>query len=134
MKTKTIKQVVLFKASPEALYDLLMSSKKHAGFTKHKAKMSSSIGGSFSAYNGYITGKNMTLEPGKKIVQSWRGSDWPKGHYSRVTFKFMKVASGTKLIFSQSDVPIEQYQAVKDGWKESYWDKLKKYLTAKSKK
>jgi len=134
MKTKTIKQVVFFKASPEVLYDLLMSSKKHAGFTKHKAKMSSSIGGSFSAYNGSITGKNMTLEPGKKIVQSWRGSDWPKGHYSRVTFKFAKVTSGTKLLFSQSDVPIEQYAAVKDGWKNFYWDAMKVYLNKKAKK
>lgn len=79
MKTKTIKQVVLFKASPEALYDLLMSSKKHAGFTKHKAKMSSSIGGSFSAYNGYITGKNMTLEPGKKSCRAGAAATGPKG-------------------------------------------------------
>jgi activator of HSP90 ATPase len=134
MKTKTIKQVVLFKTSPEILYDLLMSSKKHAGFTKDKAKMSSSIGGSFTAYDGLITGKNMTLEPGKKIVQSWRGSDWPKGHYSRVTFKFAKVASGTKLTFSQSDVPIEQYVAVKEGWQTFYWDKIKDYLNKKSKK
>jgi hypothetical protein len=46
----------------------------------------------------------------------------------------MKVASGTKLIFSQSDVPIEYYQKVKDGWKESYWDKLKVYLNKKAQK
>jgi activator of HSP90 ATPase len=90
MKTKTIRQSATFKASPHAVYEMLMDSRKHAKFTREKASVSRKIGGKFTAYAGYISGVNLDLVPGKKIVQSWRGSDWPDGHYSKVTFSLKK--------------------------------------------
>ncbi|MBM2832567.1 MAG: YndB domain-containing protein, partial [Dehalococcoidia bacterium] len=59
-----------------------MDSRKHAKFTGDSATISREIGGKFTAYGDYAEGINLELVPDKKVVQSWRGSDWPEGHYS----------------------------------------------------
>ena len=121
MKTKTIRQSLTFKASPHVIYEMLMDSRKHAKFTGDKASVSRKIGGKFTAYDGYISGVNLDLVQDKRIVQSWRGSDWPEGHYSKATFSLEKVKSGTRLIFRQSGVPEEHYKDINQGWRDYYW-------------
>ncbi len=125
---KTIRQTVNFKASPQAVYEMLMDSKKHSKFTESKAVISRKISGKISAYDGYIDGKNIKLIPNKKIIQQWRGIEWPEGHYSIATFELKKTKTGTQLRFTQTNVPDEQYKAISDGWKEHYWNKMKKML------
>ena len=34
------------------------------------------IGGAFEAWDGYISGRTLSLEPGRRIVQSWRTSEF----------------------------------------------------------
>ena len=77
MKTKTIKQSVTFRAKPHEVYEALMDSGKHAKFTGGEAHISREVGGKFSAFDGYSEGVNLELMPDKRIVQSWRTSDWP---------------------------------------------------------
>jgi activator of HSP90 ATPase len=122
---KTIKQTVTFNAEPREIFDMLMDSKKHSIFTGTKSLISKKVGGKFSAYDGYIEGTNLELVPGKKIVQMWRGSDWPEGHYSKATFKFIELKNKTKLEFIQTGVPENEYESIKEGWIEFYWDKIK---------
>ncbi|MBI4010575.1 MAG: SRPBCC domain-containing protein [Candidatus Aenigmarchaeota archaeon] len=131
MKTKTIRQSVMFKAIPKEIYEMMMDSKKHSKFTGAKADISKEVDGKFTAYDGYIDGINVELIPNKRIVQKWRGSDWPEGHYSIATFELKKVASGTELIFTQKDVPEDQYESISKGWIEHYWDKMKRFLEKK---
>lgn len=129
MKLKTIKQTVIFKhVIPQQLYDALMTSKQHAQFTGEKAKISTKVGGKFTAYADYISGKNLELVPGKTIVQLWRGSDWPAGEYSTVTFSFKKLTTGTQLTFVQKEVPVNFYADIKQGWKDFYWQPLKEFF------
>jgi activator of HSP90 ATPase len=128
MKTKTVRQSVTFKTSPHVVYEMLMDSRKHAKFTGEKAAISRKIGKKFTAYAGYINGVNLDLVPNKKIVQSWRGSDWPEGHYSKVTFSLKKVKSGTRLTFRQSGVPGEHYKDINQGWRNHYWKPMREML------
>ena len=128
MKTATIRQTVKFKASPHEVYESLMDSKKHSGFTGEDAKISRKVGGKFSAYGRYITGKNLKLIADRKIVQKWRGSDWPQGHCSTVTFTLKKIPGGTELMFLQTEVPEEFLMDISDGWTEFYWKNRKKCL------
>jgi activator of HSP90 ATPase len=127
MKTKTIRQSVTFKTSPHVVYEMLMDSRKHAKFTGDKARISRKIGEKFTAYAGYINGVNLDLVPNKKIVQSWRGSDWPEGHYSKVTFSLQKTKS-TRLSFRQSGVPEEHYKDIHQGWRDHYWKPMREVL------
>jgi uncharacterized protein YndB with AHSA1/START domain len=73
--SKLIQQTVTFKASPHDVYEALMDSKKHAAFSGGKASISRKVGGRISAYDGYITGKNIELIPDQEIVQDWRAVD-----------------------------------------------------------
>jgi activator of HSP90 ATPase len=125
MNTRTIRQTVTFKMSPDELYEVIMNSRKHAAFTESRVVMSRKVGGTFSAYDGEIAGKNVELVPGKRIVQTWRYSDWPDGHYSRCTFSLKEVQGGTRLTFTQSGVPEEVYEDIRQGWHDYYWEPIK---------
>jgi activator of HSP90 ATPase len=128
MKTKNIRQSVTFKASPDEVYEALMDSRRHAKFTGEKARISRKIGGKLIAYDGYIEGANLDLVPDKKIVQLWRDSDWPKGDYSKATFALRKVKGGTDLASTQSGVPAQYYEDIKQGWRDFYSAPMKKML------
>jgi activator of HSP90 ATPase len=128
METKTIKQTVTFKASPHEVYEALIDAKKHAEFTGGKAVINRKVGGKFNVFDGYAEGMNVELEQDKKIVQTWRAEDWPKGHYSKATFNFTKTAGGTKMIFTQTSVPEDQSADVAQGWKDYYWGPMKEML------
>jgi activator of HSP90 ATPase len=125
---KTIRQSVTIKATAHQVYESLMDSRKHAKLTNDAVNISRKVGGRFSAYSGYCTGTNLELVRDKKIVQSWRGSDWPEGHYSKATFNLKKVKGGTRLTFVQTGVPDEQYKDIKQGWIDHYWTSMKEML------
>ena len=125
---KTIKQTVEFKAGPEEVYEALMDSKKHARFTGAKATVSRKVGGKFSVWDGYAEGENLELVPGKKIVQSWRASDWPEGVLSKVTYEFTKTKAGTRLTFTQTGIPDAFAKDIKQGWTDFYWAPMKGML------
>jgi activator of HSP90 ATPase len=128
MGTKTIRQSATFKTGPHAIYEMLMDSRKHRQFTGEKAAISRKVGGKFTAYDGYISGINLELVKDKKIVQSWRGSDWPEGHFSRVTYSLKKVAGGTRLAFRQSGVPDKHYKGIRQGWIDYYWKPMREMV------
>lgn len=123
-----IRQAVTFAASPEEIYAMLMDSRTHARLTGSAASISRRAGGKVSAYGGYATGVNLELVPNRKIVQTWRASDWPPGHQSTVTFLLKKAGKGTRLTFAQSGVPADQHASIKNGWIEFYWKPMKSFL------
>jgi activator of HSP90 ATPase len=126
MKTKSVRQTATINAKPSEIYDALMDSKKHGKFTGGKASISNKVGGKFTVYNGYINGVNLELKKNKKIVQSWQAKDWPKEHYSRVTFNLAPNKGGTKISFYHSGIPANQAESIKKGWIDFYWNPLKK--------
>lgn len=130
MKTGTIKQTVSFPSKPEIVYDLIMDQKKHAAFTGGKVEMSTEIKGEFNVFDGYCHGYNIELDKGKKIVQGWHFAEdgWPDEHYSLCTFIFEPEGEGTKLTFEQKDIPEHKVADLTVGWKQYYWDPMRKYL------
>ena len=72
METKTLRQTVTFRASPHAVFEALMDAKKHAAFTGGAARISRKVGGAFSVFDNYATGKNVELVKDKRIVQEGR--------------------------------------------------------------
>lgn len=123
-----IKQKVKFKTSPSVIYDILMDSKKHSEATQAKAKIDNKVGGKFSVWDGYATGENLELIKGKKIVQSWRASDWPENSVSKLTITLKPSKDGTVLEFTHENVPKDFEKDIEDGWNEYYWEPLTEYL------
>jgi len=123
-----ITQRITFKAPIHDVFELLMDSKKHSAFSGEKAVISRKVGGKYSAYGNYSSGKNVEIVADKKIVQTWRASDWPSKAISTITFEFSKAGKNTKLKFTQEDVPEYQYDDIKQGWIDFYWTPMKKFL------
>jgi activator of HSP90 ATPase len=130
---KTILQTVVFKnTTPETLYDIYMDAKKHSKAIGGGVRISSKIGSSYSAWDGYITGKTFQLVKGKMIVQSWRSSDFKSNDLdSTLILQFEKKGSDSVLHMVHANVPDHQYTGVKSGWNDYYWKLWKKYLTGK---
>jgi len=129
MKTRTITQTVTLPARPPAVFAALMKEKKHGAFTGDVARIDARAGGLFTCYGRYVSGVTLELVPGKLIIQAWRSRDWPKAHYSIVTFALSPSRGGkTKLRFTQIGVPAGDFKAKSAGWRSHYWEPLKNFL------
>ena len=128
METKIIQQSATFNALPMDVYEMLMDSKKHAALSGEPAAISREVGGRFSAWGTHISGFNLALRPGQKIVQAWRALDWPTDHYSIAIFELNAADGGTKLDFTQIGVPAYRYEGHCRGWTQTYWTPMKEIL------
>jgi activator of HSP90 ATPase len=118
-----------FPASAKEIYDAWLDTKKHGEMTGSTAFVMAKIGGKFSAWDGYIEGTTLELEPNKRIVQAWRSSDFPAGSPdSRVEITFEQADAGTKVMIKHSNIPDGQGPAFKDGWDEFYFQPMKVYF------
>jgi uncharacterized protein YndB with AHSA1/START domain len=134
LPTRTIKQSVMIRATPVEVYDALVNGKKHAELTGTAARSSNKVGGKFTAWDGYIAGKYLELVPGRRIVEEWRTTEWPEDYPpSLIEFKFERADAGMRLSMVQSRVPASQAHEYRKGWKNYYWDPLKRYFAAKAK-
>jgi len=133
LPTKTIRHNVIFPdVNPETVYRAFLSSREHAAFTGSTAKCSARVGARFAVWGDYISGKNVKLDPGKKIVQEWKTSEWPDGYApSILTISLKPKGNGTQLTMVQEKVPASQYDEYDKGWFESYWDPMREYFGKK---
>lgn len=131
-KTKTITQKVFINAKPEEVYEAYLDAKAHSEFTGSKATSVPRVGGRMTAWNGYISGKNLKLAKGKIIVQEWKTTEWPRGYSSsKLSLSFKKKGKGTELTMVHSEVPASQSKDYASGWRDYYWKPLQKYFSKK---
>jgi len=129
IQKSTITQKIIIKATPTEVYDAFIDPKKHSEFTGSKATGKPVVGSKFTAWDGYIQGKNLELEKGKRIVQEWVTTDWPKNFPpSRLELNFKDLGGKTEITMVHLDVPAVQEDELKQGWKDFYWEPLKDYF------
>jgi predicted enzyme related to lactoylglutathione lyase/uncharacterized protein YndB with AHSA1/START domain len=122
-EVKTVKQTVNFKLKPSDIYAKFTDSKSHAEFSGAAAEISSEARGYSKLYGGKLETRNIELQPNKKIVQSWRSSDWPVGHFSKLTIE-LKSKKGTELVLTHEQIPADRADAIAEGWYTFYWNKF----------
>jgi uncharacterized protein YndB with AHSA1/START domain len=116
-------------ATPERVYKAWLTGKEHAAMTGGGATGSARVGGKFTAWDGYIEGKNLELEANKRIVQSWRTSEFSDSDPdSRLEITLTPTKTGTKLTLRHSGIPDGQAASYKPGWKDHYFDPMKEYF------
>jgi uncharacterized protein YndB with AHSA1/START domain len=126
-----IHQEVTIPAAPQAVFDVLMNSEKFAKMTGGRsAEISAAEGGALKMFGGDITGRNVELVPGKRVVQAWRSGAWPEGVYSLVRFELAPEGKGTKLIFDQSGYPASAHEMLDGGWPKMYWEPISTMLAS----
>ena len=130
---KTIKQRVKFNAPPATVYDLLADSKKHSAVTGRKATISRKIGGAFSVSGDDVSGVNVDLVPGRRIVQAWRHRRFPEGIFSMAAVTLTPTRDGgTELVLTHRGVPKDLIPETELAWRERYWSRIKAYLVQAS--
>ena len=131
-KTTTIRQKEFIPAKPVEIYDAFLNDEKHSAFTGARATCDRRVGGKFTAWDGYISGKNVKLENGRRIVQEWKTTEWPKGYKpSILEVRLKPKGDGTEVQLVQTNVPTIQAKNYKKGWIDYYWLPLKKYFSKK---
>ena len=63
-------------ATPAEVYSAWLDGDAHAAMTGAEAEGQAEVGSTFEAWGGYISGHNLELVPGQKIVQAWRTSEF----------------------------------------------------------
>jgi len=120
-------------ARPERIYAAWLSSDEHTAFTGDKAVVEPFVGGKHSAFDGYAVGQTVELQPGRRIVQTWRAEDFPLGSPdSRVEVTLEETVGGTMVTSLHTDIPSGQGASCRDGWVKFYLEPLKGYFVAVS--
>jgi len=118
----------LFSKSPEYLYQAWLDSELHSEMTGGKALVSDQVGDDFTAWDGYIMGKNLELQPSMRILQTWRTTEFEKNDPdSLVEITFIPEGDQTRIIIRHSDLP-EHGMQYQQGWVDAYFTPMKVYF------
>jgi activator of HSP90 ATPase len=98
--------------------------------TGGQAQISTEVGGRFSAWDGYITGTNLDLDHGSRILQSWRTTDFsPDESDSILEIEFTQEELNTRLTIRHTQLPSHGKQ-YKQGWFDAYLEPMKRFFSS----
>ncbi|MGP0060320.1 MAG: SRPBCC domain-containing protein [Beijerinckiaceae bacterium] len=121
-------------ATPQQIYDAWLDSHGHSNMTGSPAEVTPIEGAAFTAWDGYITGRNKRLEPHRRIVQSWRTTQFvPEDADSEIDVLLEPHEEGTKLTLTHSNVPDGHTKYRDGGWQDHYFEPMKLYFTSELK-
>ena len=124
---KSFKLKETFNVSPKILYHAWLDSDEHTAMTGSEAECSSEENGDFFAWEGYISGFNISLDPHKKIVQSWRTTEFSDSDKdSEVIIEISEAEEGSLLTLTHNNIP-EGQSDYKKGWIDHYFNPMKEY-------
>jgi uncharacterized protein YndB with AHSA1/START domain len=119
-------------ASAQEVYEAWLDSLAHSQMTGGEASMSDETDAEVSAWDGYISGRNLHLVPGERIVQSWRTTNFSGEHEdSVITVSLEETEDGTLLTLVHSNVPDEQTSYERGGWETHYFEPMKAYFAVR---
>jgi len=118
-----------FPVSAKRLYDCWLNGELHAQMTGSDAEGKPEIGVEFSAWEGYISGKNLYLDAGKKIVQSWRTIDFNKEDDDSVVEIILNETANNccEMQLTHTHIP-ENQPDYNGGWAEYYFKPMREYF------
>ena len=119
-------------ASPDDIYAAWMSSEGHSAMTGGEAHIGPAVGDEFDAWDGYIHGKTLELEPSRRIVQSWRSAQFTgDDEDSQIEVLLDGDDDATMVTVRHTNVPSDQRGYEDGGWQQSYFTPMRAYFDAK---
>jgi uncharacterized protein YndB with AHSA1/START domain len=116
-------------APPEKVFRAWLSTEGHTAMTGSPARVEPRVGGAFTVWDGYSTGKTTALQPYTRIVQDWRTTEFPDSSAdSQIEIVLEAIEGGTKLTLTHRNIPEGQAESYEGGWDESYFQPMKKYF------
>ncbi len=118
-------------ARPLVIYAAWLDGKSHTNMTGGEATGEATVGSEFTAWDGYIWGKNLELEPANRILQSWRTSQFTDDDEDSV-IEVTLAAHGdesTTVTLKHSNVPNDQAAGYEGGWVDHYFEPMEAYFS-----
>lgn len=116
-------------AKPDVVYAAWIDAAQHAKMTGSPATGEAKVGADFTAWDGYISGRIVALEPNVRIVQVWRTTEFTEDDAdSRLEILFEEDPEGTKLTLVHSDLPEGSGGSYEQGWSEHYIEPMRAHF------
>lgn len=139
--SEAIQQEIILDASPQRVYQVLTTTKDFDSVTRlsdgavllnaagaKPTSISTEVGGPFTLFGGYITGRHLEMLPNERLVQAWRAGSFKPGGFSIAAFYLTAEGGKTRLNFEHRGFPNGNGTSLAQGWHEHYWEPLAKYL------
>ena len=82
-------------------------------------------------WDGYAEGSTIELEPGRRIVQRWRSTEFPlEAGDSLLEIRLEPLENGTRVAFLHSEIPEGQATKYEQGWREHYLEPMDRYFSS----
>ena len=137
MAQDSLRILAILPTSPERIYAAWLDAREHTEFTGGKATVEPRVGGKHTAWDDYISGTTIELVPGRRIVQTWRTTEFPdEAPDSRLELLFEPRGGGaeTTLTLIHTEIPAGQGPQYKDGWAEHYFEPMRAYFSEATKR
>ena len=127
--TDRIEMSWMVAAKPKEVYEHWMSSKGHSAMTGGGAEVDARVGGPFTAWDGYIQGVTKKLEKNKRIVQTWRTTDFAKSAAdSRIDVQLRAHKGQTQVLLRHTKLAVGDGAKYTQGWYQFYLQPMLAYF------
>lgn len=117
-------------ATPKQIYKSWLSTQRHSKMTGAPAFISDTVGDTYTAWEGALSGKNVILEPYSKIIQTWRAPHFKEEEEDSIVKITLKDLEGkTGLTLKHSNLPENSEECIA-GWEKHYFTPMKAYFLA----
>ena len=129
MKLDSTLVTALIPTDVATLYRAWLSSKEHSAMTGGRAAIKAEEGSSYTAWDGYISGEIMGLEPTSRMVMSWRTDEFPDdAEDSIIEILLRDSTQGCQFTLRHTNIPPGDGQKYFDGWQEYYVKPMTNYF------
>lgn len=130
MKKEAIRVSTMVPTAPTTLYLAWLNAEQHSAMTGGVAKIDPQVGGKFTTWNGYVSGKLVILDLGRRLVMSWRTTDFPREDPdSRVEVHFEALGGSTRLTVLHTEIPEGQSEKYRELWSEKYFGPMRTFFS-----
>jgi uncharacterized protein YndB with AHSA1/START domain len=130
-QTESLELSVSLAAPPERVYRAWLDSSEHSAFTRAPASIEPVAYGRYSVHDGYVEGITLELDANRRIVQTWRTSEFPKNSMdSRLEVVLEPEGRGTRMTLRHTDIPAGQSAMYESAWRDHYLTPIKTYFAS----
>jgi uncharacterized protein YndB with AHSA1/START domain len=130
MPSDSLEVTTVLPATPERIYEAWLDGARHAAFTGAAAMGVAMVGARFTAWDGYIEGSNVELQPPARIVQRWRTTEFPAGAPDSLLTVLLEPEGGdsTRISLRHTGIPEGQGESYRQGWLDYYFEPMRRYF------
>ncbi len=124
---------VVIDASPASVFRALTDARQFRAWSGQAGRAPKRIGGAFSWFDGWVTGRVLAFEEGKRLSVTWSVSEWPKDtRASIVKMVFTGTSKRTVVRLQHTGLPNARESAShKKGWEEFVFGPMRAHLAGR---